>query len=400
MIDFTQHDNVSTLEPTVGLGGVTQLLETARPQSQQPSQQPIRRRRTKPVRLVDVAKAAGVSIATVSLVVNQHPRISPATQRRVRSVIDKLGYKPNRGVQVLSGAQSTHAVTWRKPTLAVLLPPQTNAFGDTYFGELISGITEKASSMGQSVTFEHASPEFVRAGRHLSLLERQGADGLLLMGFGDYDRFLDDFAKSKHPVVLVDSRVTRCQLDSVGCDYRAGAQQAMNYLLQLGHRRIGLITAAAGRCAREVADAYRVAMDMFGVRPGEGWIADGRFTEEGGHQAAEKILRRHPDVTALFAASDKMAIGAVHSAQSNGLVVPRDLSIIGFDNVRHAAFMNPPLSTIHLPLHEVGARACERLMERLRGRKDVVNDLLPIHLVVRESTALSKDLPPAGSSAA
>jgi len=160
MIDFTQHDNISMLEPAVGLSAI-QLID--RPQSQQ--QQPVRRRRTKPVRLVDVAKAAGVSIATVSLVVNGHPRISPATQRRVRAVIDKLGYRPNRAAQVLSSATDASTNTWRKPTLAVLLPPVGNAFGDSYYGELISGITEKASSLGQSVTFEHASPDFLRAGR-------------------------------------------------------------------------------------------------------------------------------------------------------------------------------------------------------------------------------------------
>lgn len=353
---------------------------------------PRARRRTKPVRLIDVARASNVSIATVSMVVNGHPRISPATAKKVRRMIDKLGYRPNRVAQTLSSGL-------RAPTMAILLPARRQSFADSYFGELIAGISERAAALGQTVIFEHVTPEFLRAGQHRAMLEQRAADGLLLMGFSDYDRFLDDFAATPTPVVVVDSQITRCEIDSVGCDYRSGAQQAMNYLLQLGHRRIGLVTASSGRCAKEVAEVYRSAMANFGVRPGEGWIADGGFTEIGGEQAAEKILRRHPEVTAIFAASDAMATGVVHYAARRGMKVPHDLSIMGFENLRHSAFMNPPLSTVHLPLQEVGARACERLLERIKGRQETAHDRLPIHLVVRESTALAKDLPPAGVTA-
>jgi LacI family transcriptional regulator len=371
----------------------TPKAPAARERSVHPSTHPSgrARRRTKSVRLVDVARAAGVSIATVSMVVNGHARISPATQKRVRRMIDKLGYAPNRAAQLLSSGRRT-------PTLAVLLPARRQTFADTYFGELIAGISERAASLGQSVVFEHVTPDFLRTGQHLSMLEQKTADGLLLMGFSDYDRFLDDFAQTRQPVVVVDSHISRCEIDSVGCDYRSGAQQAMNYLLQLGHRRIGLISASSGRCAREVAEVYRSSMAAYGIRPGEGWMADGQFTEEGGEAAAGKILRRHKDLTAIFAASDTMAIGAVHYAAGAGLRIPSDLSIVGFDNLRHSAFLNPPLSTVNLPLQEVGARACERLMERISGRQETVIERLPIHLVVRESTALAKDLPPAGTA--
>src|SRR4030095_15401947 len=97
------------------------------------------------------------------------------------------------------------------------------------------------------------------------------------------------------------------------------------------------------------------------------WIVDGRLTEEGGDEAAAYMLRKHPEITAIFAVNDKMEIGALDYGTRNNLAVPKDLSIVGFDNLRHAAFMNPSLSTVHLPLHEVGARACERLIERING---------------------------------
>ncbi|MEO6434395.1 MAG: LacI family DNA-binding transcriptional regulator, partial [Tepidisphaeraceae bacterium] len=341
------------------------------------------------------AKASGVSIATVSMVVNHNPRISPATVKRVRCCLDQMGYRP-------SGWAANAAPARKHPTLAVLLPAQRHAFADAYFGELISGITEAGTRLGHAVIFEQATTDFIRARQHLNLLEQRSVDGMLCLGFNDYHNFLDDFAGDpKRAVVLVDSQVSRAQVDSVGCDYRSGAQQAMNYLLQLGHRRIGLITSASGgRSTRDIAEVYQSVMAEHDVRPGEGWIADGRFSEEGGDEAAERILRRRPDVTAIFAASDKMAIGALHCAQRRGMKVPGDLSIVGFDNLEHAAYLNPPLSTVHLPLLAVGAAACERLIERIAGRTEAVCEKLATHLVVRHSSAIARDLPASKESSA
>ena len=355
---------------------------------------PRRHRRPKAVRLHDVAKASGVSVATVSMVVNNNPRISPATRKRVQRYIEQLGYLPNRSAQIISGA--------RQPSLAVLLPPQRHTFADVYFGELISGIADAAARLGQAIVFERATPEFIRSRKHMTMLETKAAEGMLILGFNDMHRFMDDFLGAKANVVAVDSKLARAgAIDTVGCDYRSGAQQAMNYLLQLGHRKIGLITATGGgRCTRDVVEVYRAAMATYGVRPADGWTVDGRLTEEGGDEAAAHILGKHPEITALFAVNDKMAIGALHYATRQQLAVPNDLSIVGFDNLRHAAFMNPSLSTVHLPLHEVGARACERLIERINGRTEVTDDRLPTHLVVRNSTSLARDLGPLPDSSA
>ena len=381
----------ATIEETIEAGRRAGAGETA----PSPIAKPRRHRRPKAVRLHDVAKAANVSVATVSMVVNNNPRISPATRKRVRRYIEQLGYLPNRSAQIVSGA--------RQPSIAVLLPPQRHTFADVYFGELISGIADAAARLGQAIVFERATPEFIRSRKHLSMLDAKQADGMLILGFNDMHRFMDDFAAATAPVVAVDSTLARPgAIDIVGCDYRSGAQQAMNYLLQLGHRKIGLISASGGgRCTRDVVEIYRAAMATCGIQPQEDWIADGRLTEEGGDEAAAYMLRKHPEITAIFALNDKMAIGAVHYATRNNLSVPKDLSIIGFDNLRHAAFMNPSLSTVHLPLHEVGARACERVIERISGvRTETTDDRLPTHLVVRNSTSLARDLGPLPDSSA
>lgn len=353
------------------------------------------RRRAKPVRLQDVAKAADVSIATVSMVVNRNPRISPATAKRVRRYLHQMGYRP-------AGAAARDAAAIRRqPSLAVLLPAQRHTFADGYFGELISGITEAATRLGHAVIFEHATPDFVRARQHINLLEEKDADGMLCLGFNDCHAFLEDFGDdAERAVVLVDSHRTRSGVDSVACDYRSGAQQAMSHLLHLGHRRIALITSAAGgRSTRDIADVYRTALAEQGVAASDGWIAEGRFSEAGGDDAAERILAQHPDITAIFAASDKMAIGALHAAQRRGMRVPEDVSIIGFDNLPHAAFMSPALTTVQLPLLAVGAAACERLIERITaGRTETVCERLATHLIVRGSSAVARSV--AASSAA
>jgi LacI family transcriptional regulator len=359
----------------------------------------IKTRRQKPVRLADIATAAGVSIATVSMVLNDNPRISAATQQRVRRIVQRMGYQPLHAAQVLAARKST--------VLAVLVPAmpptgeQRSTLSDAYFAELIGGICERAATLGHTVQLERVTPDFIKRKNHLALLDKRAVGGLLLVGSTDQAAFIDEFDPTLHPVVVVDNRIERTDVDDVGCDYRGGTQQAMNYLMQLGHRRIGLInSAASGRNVRDSSSVYRAMMTEQGIRPSEGYIVDGQSTESGGAEAAEKLLRRHGDVTAILAASDTMAIGAMHAALKIGKSVPRDLSIVGMDNLRHGAFMNPALTSVQLPLHACGARACQRLIERMNGdRSEAVHDRLATHLILRSSAAMMREASRANSAA-
>ncbi|MDB5324927.1 MAG: LacI family transcriptional regulator [Phycisphaerales bacterium] len=335
------------------------------------------------VSLRDVAKEAKVSAATVSMVLNGNPRISRATATRIQRLVERMGYQPNRLAQSLS-SKHTHVI-------AVMLPALRHAFADAYFGEIISGICDKAGKMGYKVMLEQAKPEFVKDKQHVRLYERRFVDGVLCLGTNDRHRWLGDFAAAGCPAMLVDNAVDEFKVDSVVCDYASGAEQVMNYLIQLGHRRIGLITAGQDiKMARRVRKAYETQLHNLGVDCNDTCIVDGKFTEEGGAAAASKLLDAHPDMTAIFAGNDKMAIGAMHEAVRRGLRVPADLSVVGFDDLRHAAFINPTLTTIHLPLYEVGSSAMERLVERIHGRPEPVKEVLPTHLIVRQSTAMAK----------
>jgi len=330
----------------------------------------------------EVARLAKVSVATVSMVLNDNPRISRATHMRVQRLIDRLGYRPNRLAQSLSGRYTQ--------VLAVLLPALRHAFADAYFGELISGICDRAGKMGYKVILEQAKPEFIKDREHIEIFERRYVDGILALGCNDRHAFLKDFSDGKYPLVVVDNYFSQWNLDHVVCDYRSGAEQVMNYLLQLGHRKIGFINAAAAeiRTSRDVGDVYRERLESAGVTPDARWVEDGKFTEEGGARAAQVILDRDKGVTALFAGNDKMAVGALHYLSRNGVEVPGQVSVVGFDDLRHAAFVTPTLTTVHLPLYEVGALACERMIERAHGRTERVAERLPTHLIVRESTGM------------
>jgi DNA-binding LacI/PurR family transcriptional regulator len=329
----------------------------------------------------EVARLAKVSVATVSMVLNDNPRISRATHIRVQRLIDRLGYRPNRLAQSLSGRYTQ--------VMAVLLPALRHAFADAYFGELISGICDRAGKMGYKVILEQAKPDFIKDRQYIEIFERRYVDGILALGFNDRNPFLKDFSGGKYPLVVVDNYFSQWNLDHVVCDYRSGAEQVMNYLIQLGHRKIGLINAAQEiRTSRDVWDVYRTKLEGAGVAPLPQWVEDGKFTEEGGAHAAQAILDRDGGVTALFAGNDKMAVGALHYLSRKGVDVPGEVSVVGFDDLRHAAFVNPTLTTVHLPLYEVGALACERMVERVHNKIDRVAEKLPTHLIVRESTSM------------
>jgi DNA-binding LacI/PurR family transcriptional regulator len=336
----------------------------------------------RPISLREVAKLANVSVATVSMVLNDNPRISRATHIRVQKVITQTGYRPNRLAQSLSSRFTR--------VLAVMLPALRHGFGDMYFGELISGVCDRAGKLGYKVILEQAKPDFVKAHEHIEIFERRYVDGVLCLGSNNRHHWLSDFADRRYPMIVVDNYFDRWDLDYVTCDYVGGATQAMSYLLQLGHKKIALVYAAPEiHTARDRLEVYHSRLREAGAPVDSSWVEDGKFTEEGGAAAAAKLLARHPDLTAILAVNDKMAIGVMHFLWRRGVKMPQDVSVMGFDDMPHAAYITPSLTSVHLPLYEVGVLACERLIERVHGKIDRVAERIPTHLVVRESTGIA-----------
>jgi LacI family transcriptional regulator len=333
----------------------------------------------RPVSIRDVAKASGVSLTTVSLVLNNGDRrISQPTRERVLAAIDKLGYRPNRLAQGLQNRRSN--------ILAILVPQLGHTFADAYFGELISGIYDFANRSGYKILLEAASSAFIRQQKHLELFDRCFIDGLLFMGATDRHTFVRELRDRKYPFVLVNNVLPNC--DYVVSDYTAAGGLAAEHLIELGHRDIAMIYGGTEvETARELRTSFVEALADRGVSLPAAAIEDGLYTEEGGAAATRRLLQRLPNVTAIFAGNDKMASGAIQCLQESGIRVPHDVSVVGCDDIHQSAFANPPLTTIHMPLYSMGRRACERLIQILEGKSESCQEVLTVELKVRQSTA-------------
>ncbi len=327
----------------------------------------------------DIAEQSGVSLSTVSLVLNDNPRISQTTRDRVLKTIERLGYQPNR---------MARALAWRHSrTLAVLVPQLRHAFADVYFGEIVSGICDRASKLDYKVMLEIARAEFIESKEHLHLYEQKFVDGILFIGANSRHRFVQDFADGSRPFLMVNNYSKEFDLNYVVSNYRYGAWQATQHLVRLGHRRIGFIGGGLQeiQTSRDIFESFKEVLAEHQIEFEERLVVDGLLTEEGGMKAAEQLLRQEPDMTAIFALNDKMALGAIKKLNELGLRVPEDVAVVGFDDIPQASYSIPSLTTVHQPLYEIGKLACERLIELVHGRAGRVQEVIPIYLVTRES---------------
>jgi len=333
----------------------------------------------KTISIKDVAKESGSSLTTVSLVLNERDhRISPATRERVLETAHRLGYRPNRLAQGLQSRRSS--------LIAIMVPQLRHAFADVYFGELISAIHDCANRSGYKILLEVAHPEFVRNRLYLELFDRNFVDGLLCLGVTNKDIYLRDLAEAGHAMIVVNNYLPAQKLNFVRCDYLDAGRIAADYLLGLGHRRIGLIHGAPEvQTSLDLRKGFQQALTAGDVKLPESCVEDGLYTEEGGEAAARRLIERQPQITAILAGNDKMAIGAVTGLKDLGKRVPEDVSVIGCDDIHPAGYCDPPLTTVHTPIYELGRRACERLLELIEGRVDQVREVHPVNMTVRKS---------------
>jgi len=334
----------------------------------------------KPVSIRDVARESNASLTTVSLVLNKRDgRISSATRERVLKAVDKLGYVPNRLAQSLQAQKSGF--------LAILVPELRHVFADPYFGELISSIEEAANEAGYKLLLEVAHKKDIEQKRHVELFQRRFVDGLLCLGSTNRDEFLGDFVGSDNAVVIVNNHLPALPLNSVMCDYRQAGVLAAEHLIDLGHKEIAYIHGAAEvQTASDLRESFEARLASSGIKMPKNHAADGLYTEEGGAAAAAQLLKTNPKITAIMAGNDKMAIGAIAGLKNAGLSVPNDVSVVGCDDLQPSIYADPPLTTIHTPLDEVGHRACSAVLALFDGKQDRVTETLPVSLTLRNST--------------
>ena len=320
----------------------------------------------------DVAREAGVSRALVSLVMRDSPKVSEKRRARVLTAAARLGYRPN--------AMARGLASRRTRTIGVLL----NDLHNPFFAEILDGIFDTADELDYRLLIgsgRRRAPGELRAVE--AFLEHR-ADGLLLVS--PRLRQADILSIGRQIATVTVARDIRTDvLDSVSNDDRAGGRLAVRHLAELGHRRIAHIDGGRGAGARARREGYLQEMGLLGL---EAHVVSGEFTEAAGVRAAERLLAARELPTAIFAANDLVAAGALDRFEDAGLHVPDDVSIVGYDNTFLAALHHMSLTTIDQPRPEIGRLALSTLVERIDGsRERPVHLRLPPSLVVRATTA-------------
>jgi LacI family transcriptional regulator len=326
----------------------------------------------------DVAQRAGVSQATVSLVLNKvsNTNIPEKTRLRVFTAIDELGYRPN-----ILASSLRSGIT---QTLGLILPDIANPF----FAEIGRSIENAAFEKNYNLILCNTEDDIERELLYVDVLCNRQVDGIIFVAAGDQSDSLQRVIRKNIPVVMIDRDLPGMEVDAVLTDNQLGGYQATHHLIQLGHRRIGCIAGPSSvtPSARR-GEGYRAALAEHQIPIDEALFIRGDFHPHSGWTAARCMLALQAPPTAIFAGNDLMAIGAFRAITEAGLRVPKDISLVGFDNIELASYTNPPLTTVAQPIQEAGRMAVSIMLERIqKPGQNFHRVTLPTRLIIRNST--------------
>jgi len=327
------------------------------------------------VTIKDVAREAKMSVATVSRVLNGSGPVSEETSRLIREVAGRMRYVPHSGARSL--------ITSKTQTLGVLLP---DLYGE-FFSEVIRGMDDTAQRNGFHLLISRAYAD--RHGIETAIRAMRGrVDGVVAMSPDiDAESLLN--LPSTIPMVLLCSVSRGNEIDSLTLQNCRGAREMVAHLISRGHRRIAIIKGSQRNYdAAERLRGYRMALREAGIAPDPLLERDGNFTEAAGYSAARDLLGLKDRPTAIFAANDSMAIGALSLLRESGIAVPGEMAVAGFDDIPLARYMDPPLSSVHVPICELGAKAVEMLLHGITHKNDHARrrERVSTKLVIRRST--------------
>ena len=332
------------------------------------------------VTLIDVAKHAGVALVTASRALSGTGFVSDETRKKVAAAVIALGYSPNLSAKILKGGRPN------------LLGLAVSSLQSPVINEIIGAVSVAAKHAGLDLIIYHASTELGAPKQHdINRVLGGLCEGILLVLPTAQEGLLAEFESSSVPVVLINYWRNETQLPTVRGDNYEGSRAAIEHLIGLGHSRIAFITGSSytGQ-SQERQRGYQDALKQAGIRPLKSLVVTGDFTQSGGFEAAQVLMAQPKPPTAIFAANDAMALGVMDALKEKGLHIPRDVSVIGFDDMPAANHAYPRLTSVRQPLAEIGAQAVRLILQRIRaeGSEGVVDGSpieLPSTLVIRDS---------------
>ncbi|MBE3576294.1 MAG: LacI family DNA-binding transcriptional regulator [Limnochordales bacterium] len=330
--------------------------------------------------LRDVARKAGVSISTVSHVFNGYDDIPAETRKRVWDAARELDYHPNA---------SARSLVSRRSNLLGLVVPGRAGMRHPFLYAVICGVAEAIAGTRFGLTLSVAEDDQRSLREQVNRWKEQRLEGLIAMGFAEDHPVAQAILESGIPAMLVDTILESPRVSWVKSNDTEGAAQAVRHLLSLGHRRIAYIHGLGGQICQERLDGYRLALSEAGIPFDPQLVEVADFTKSGGYRAMNRILSR-ANPTAVFAASDLMAFGAMECLRDRGLRLPEDMAIVGFDDIDAASHVTPALTTVRQFGDRMGKEAAETLVAFLEGRIEKPHpSLVGTELVIRRSCGYS-----------
>lgn len=329
--------------------------------------------------LEDVARAAGVSRATASRVINESPRVSAEVKATVEAAVARLGYVPNRAARSL--------VTRRTGSVALVVrETDTRLFSEPFFADIVRGAGEVLSESGvqMMLSFARSDEDSTRTGRYLT---SGHVDGVLLVSTHGHDPLLTWLADTEVPTVIGGRTLDVHGFSSVDADNVGGAERAIDHLVERNRRCIASITGPLDMgVGLDRYEGYENALKRAGLGIEETLVKQSDFTQDGGDAAMERLLEERPDLDAVFAASDLMAAGALRALIRAKRAVPEDVAIVGFDDSPVAEITAPPLTSVGQPVELMGNRMAQLLLRQIAGDRETRREVLPTALVIRKSS--------------
>lgn len=310
------------------------------------------------VTIKDIAKLANVSHTTVSRALNDSPLIKPGTKKKILEIASQLNYTPNYNAKSL--------VMQKSYTIGLFLTSITNGTSSSFFVETVKGVN--------SVIAQHYNL-YVRGIENLgdyTMINHRRFDGIILMSQSDIDDdFLAYLKEKKIPCVVLGRDIGDSSLTNILSNDREGAAQIVHHLIENGHRDIAIVEGIKGfKSTIKRREGYLKALHDHNIPLKNEYIVQGNYDMESGYQALEKLLKLDHPPTAIFCSNDDMAIGALNAAFANGLSVPDDISIVGFDDIEFARYTNPSLTTVKRPIEKISSLGAQKLLEMLETEEE------------------------------